>query len=512
MHPSGEAVEWVEDGEPAVIAPEELVENCDKLARAVRRELGEDQPVGFSGFQGTSRYGSAALASETAIVSCAVNGTRNDTLNGSSFALGRLVGGGELEADEAVSSLEGAARLCGLSETESRRTIESGFTAGLKHPRQRGAVTIPSGLAPPAGAGGAALRVDEPVLLRMADVEPESVRWLWPDRIPRGRLTLLAGMPGQGKSFATCDIAARISTGSAWPDGAPCEQGSVLFVAAEDDPADTVRPRLDAHGADVRRVHLLSGVRRHHNGKPVDAAFTLEDLAPLERALEDLRDVRLVVIDPIGSYMGTGANADKDTEVRAVLAPLAALASRSDAAVLIVAHTRKAQASHADDAVMGSRAFTGIARSVLHLMPDPDDPSRRLLLPGKSNLSAASGGLAFTIGGEPARVRWSDVPVTMTAADVLASGSGGSDGGAFNDACEWLRDVLCGGPVPSAELRRLAKEDGLAWRTVERAKPSVGVQSGRIEYDDDKPWACWLGTGQDAGGENSANSANSARV
>lgn len=354
-----------------------------------------------------------------------------------------------------------------------------------------------------------------PIVLRMADVEPEPVRWLWPGRLPRGRLALLAGMPGLGKSYFTTDAAARVSTGTAWPDGSPCELGSVLFVAAEDDPADTVRPRLDAHGADVERVHLLSGVRRRHHGKPVDAAFTLEDLAPLERALADLRDVRLVVVDPIGSYLGRGANADKDTEVRSVLAPLAALATKTDAAVLIVAHTRKAQAAHADDAVMGSRAFTGLARSVLHLLPDPDDtanPPRRLLLPGKNNLAAPPPGLAFTIGAEPARVRWSDAPVTMTAADVLARGSGGSDGGAFDDACEWLRDVLCGGPVPSAELRRLAKEDGLAWRTVERAKSAVGVQSGRIDYDDDKPWACWLGTGPDAGGENSANSANSARV
>lgn len=346
-----------------------------------------------------------------------------------------------------------------------------------------------------------------PIVLRLSDVTPEPVRWSWPGRLPRGRLALLAGMPGLGKSYFTIDAAARVSTGTAWPDGAPCDPGSVLFVAAEDDPSDTVRPRLDAHGADVERVHLLSGVRRRHNGKPVDAAFTLEDLAPLERALADLPDVRLVVVDPIGSYMGRGANADKDVEVRGVLAPLAALAQKTGVAVLIVAHTRKGTASHADDAVMGSRAFTGLALSVLHLLPDPDDPARRLLLPGKNNLAAPPPGLAFNIAGEPPRVAWSDVPVTMTAADVLARGSGGSDGGAFDDACEWVRDVLCGGPVPSAELKRLAKDDGLAWRTVERAKSAVGVQTGRIDYDDGKPWACWLGTGPDAGGENSANSA-----
>ncbi len=97
-------------------------------------------------------------------------------------------------------------------------------------------------------------------LICMADVAPVAVDWLWPGRIPAGRMTLLVGRPGEGKSFVTCDWAARISRGSPWPDGALCKMGSVILMSAEDDPGDTIRPRLDAAGADCSRIYLLRAV------------------------------------------------------------------------------------------------------------------------------------------------------------------------------------------------------------------------------------------------------------
>ena len=184
-------------------------------------------------------------------------------------------------------------------------------------------------------------------------------------------------------------------------------------------------------------------------------------------------------------------NSDKDSEVRALLAPLAAMARRLDFAVVIVAHTRKAIASHPDDAVMGSRGFTGIARSVLHLMADPDDESRRLLLPGKNNLAAPPLGLAYTITGDPARVVWEADPVTMTASDVLASmnGHGGRNG---DEPGDWLRDVLSDGPVPSAEIKERAKADGFGWRSIESAKTRIGAVATREGYASDGAWAWYI--------------------
>ncbi|WP_347246397.1 AAA family ATPase, partial [Thermogutta sp.] len=100
----------------------------------------------------------------------------------------------------------------------------------------------------------------QPMIIRLEDVQPVPVEWLWPKRIPMGRITLLVGKPGEGKSFLTCDFAARITTGTPWPDGSPCPKGSVLMLTLEDDPADTIRPRLDAMHADVGRVHVLRGL------------------------------------------------------------------------------------------------------------------------------------------------------------------------------------------------------------------------------------------------------------
>ncbi len=331
-----------------------------------------------------------------------------------------------------------------------------------------------------------------PVVLCMSDVEARPVRWVWPGRIPQGRLSLLVGRPGEGKSMLTMDWAALVTTGQPWPDGQACAGGSVVLVSGEDDPHEVIRPRLDAHGARVDRVHLLQAVVRvGKDGSAAEAMFTLADILPLEVLLERLPDCALVVIDPIGSFIGGEVDAHRENEVRGVLAPLAALAQRTGAAILLVAHQRKGAASHADDLVLGSRAFTGIARSVLHLMLDPDDSERRLLLPGKMNLSRPAAGLAFTIDGDPPRVRWEADPVAMTADGVLAAQAAG-DGGERtqpDEAADWLRDFLRDGPQLAKDVFRESKEAGFSKRTIERAKSQAGVVSHKAEFGGGWVWA-----------------------
>lgn len=318
-----------------------------------------------------------------------------------------------------------------------------------------------------------------PVLLRLSDVEPRNVLWLWEGRIPRGRISLLSGRPGEGKSMATMDWAARVTSGRDWPDGSPCAVGSVVLVAGEDDPYDTIRPRLDAHGADPTRVHLLQSVMHvGRGGVAREAAFTLADLRALESTLAQIPDCALVIVDPIGSFIGGAVDAHRDNEVRSILAPLAALAQRSLAAVLLVAHQRKGAAPHADDLVLGSRAFTGIARSVLHLLSDPDNEERRLLLPGKINLARPAAGLAFTIGSTPPRIEWEPDPVELTADGVLAAQASASGGRhTKRDVAEvWLQDFLSEGPRPALKVIAEAKAAGLAERTVRRAMDGAGVK------------------------------------
>ena len=339
-----------------------------------------------------------------------------------------------------------------------------------------------------------------PVLTCLADVEPREVSWLWPGRLPLGRLSLLVGRPGEGKSFLTADAAARVSTGTPWPDGSTCPRGSVLLMSAEDDPGDTIRPRLDAHHADVSRVHLLTAVRLVDDAGERERIVTLADVEAIESALRQLLDCRLIVVDPIGSYLGSGTDAHRDNEVRSVLAPIATLAEKYGPAVLVVAHRRKGVATNADDTAMGSRAFTGISRCVWHLSRDGEDKDRRLLLPGKNNLASEGTGLAFTIAGDPPQLTWERNPVAMTADDGLAAENAGPrkpgpDADVRDGAAEWLTTALADGPREAKELLDEWKNGhGGSKTTLERAKKSLGVESFR----DAVPGPWWWRLSKDA--------------
>ena len=328
----------------------------------------------------------------------------------------------------------------------------------------------------------------QPVLIRMSDVESREVQWLWRGRVALGRISLLVGMPGMGKSFLTAYMASRVTTRSPWPEGSPCPMGSVILISAEDDPGDTIRPRLDAHHADPARVHLLSMVVKKEKGKTRELMFTLQDLEALESSLQQIPDCKLIVIDPIGSFLGAKTDAYRDNEVRGVLAPVAQLAEKYGPAVVIVAHRRKTTSTFADDLALGSRAFTGIARTVLHLTRLPQDKARRLLLPGKNNLSAEGSGLAFTIGGTPPSICWERDPVNMTADDALAEEAKSSKTGpkpaARDRAAEWLQELLANGSKPVGNekdpehgtIRLAAKEAGVSWASVRRAQESLGIK------------------------------------
>ncbi len=333
-----------------------------------------------------------------------------------------------------------------------------------------------------------------PVLICMADVERTEIDWLWPGRIPLGRITMLVGQPGLGKSFLTCDMTARVTTGADWPDGKKCPTGSVILICGEDDPGDTIRPRLNAHGASVNRVHLLSMVRRiGEDGKLHEVMFTLADLPSLETALKAHRDCKLVVIDPIGSFIGGKVDTYRENEVREVLAPVAKLAEKYGATVLVVAHRRKASGNSADDLTMGSKGFTGIARAVWHLSRDPQNKERRLMLPGKNNLAREGDGLAFTIAGELPAIEWEKEPVMMNADEALAIENAGDGPGrpATNriEAEKWLKEQLADGQKhPVKELMAAAARAGLKHRTVERAATALAVRSEKSGFG---AGSCW---------------------
>jgi archaellum biogenesis ATPase FlaH len=325
-----------------------------------------------------------------------------------------------------------------------------------------------------------------------ADIEPELVRWLWPGRIPLGKLTLLIGDPGLGKSLVTVDLAARLSRGVAFPDGAACERGSTIFVSAEDDKADTIRPRLDAAGADVSRVHVLESVRISlPDGGTAEKGFSLEsDIAHLEAALEKLTDIRLIVIDPLSAYLG-GTDSHSNAEIRGLLSPIAAMAARQHVAILAVSHLRKSPGAAVHRAI-GSIAFAAAARAVWAVALDPADAERRLMLPVKQNLSAPASGLAFRViapnDTSAARLEWQPGTVSLRADDVLGE-SAEHDGGALGEAKEWLAGVLADGLVAARDIQRQAKGAGIAWRTVRRAADSLQITRRKQSFGGGWEWS-----------------------
>jgi RecA-family ATPase len=180
-------------------------------------------------------------------------------------------------------------------------------------------------------------------LRRVSNITSRPVQWLCPGRVARGKVTMLAGHPGLGKSQLALAIAAILTTGGRWPaDGARAQIGSAIILSAEDDPEDTIRPRLDAAGADLARCHVIGAVcDRGHGGRETRRGFSVvDDLPRLAMALSEIGDAALVVIDPITAYLGA-TDSHRNAEVRAALAPLAELAAQYRVAVLAISHLRK---------------------------------------------------------------------------------------------------------------------------------------------------------------------------
>jgi hypothetical protein len=333
------------------------------------------------------------------------------------------------------------------------------------------------------------------IVRRLHECQPKSLRWLWPGRIPAGKLTLLVGDPGLGKSFLTLDLAARITRGQPFPSCADEETdseaddglaGSVVLLSAEDDVSDTICPRLIAAEADLSRVAALEAVQTidPETGRARQQSFCLAyDLDVLEETIAKLDDCRLVVIDPITAYLG-GKDSHNNAEIRELLMPLSALAARTGVAVLAINHLNKANQGPAIYRAMGSVAFAATARSALAVLRDPCDAEARVLVSLKNNLASTAAGLRYrvvsTTNRQAARVSWENTPIRMTAEEIMsATAQAQSAGAATAEACDWLLAALKDGSQSAAELKSLAKNDGIRERTLLRAKGRLGILTRR---------------------------------
>ena len=320
-------------------------------------------------------------------------------------------------------------------------------------------------------------------LVLVADVDHEQVRWLWPDRIPLGKVTVLDGDPGTGKSTLTLTIAAKVTTSSPFPDGTRPEVGDTILLSAEDDIGDTIRQRLEAAGADLTRCWVLPDV--HPEGAPPRPPelpelpadlFLLEDLVKSKAAA-------LVVVDPLMAFLAGQVDAHRDQDVRRVLASLGYMAARTGAAVVIVRHLRKGAGS-AIEKGSGSIGIIGAARAGLLVAPDPEDEGRRVLALTKSNLAKMPQALAYRLVDDEryscARVVWDGV-TSHTATDLLRP----PDPDAAPQQAEAvaiLREILTEQPMLARNVERLAAQAGIAKTTLHRARKSLGVITRREGY------------------------------
>ncbi len=315
-------------------------------------------------------------------------------------------------------------------------------------------------------------------VVRLSDVKVERVSWLWQDRIPFGKLTVLEGHPGTGKSTFTIELAACITTGTTLPGGPQHPPSDVLVLTAEDGVADTVRPRLEAARGDATRVHVVEGIVDEDGG--LGFPGLPDDISAIAAAIEDAA-ARLVILDPLTAYLGGAVNSYKDHDVRRALAPLAKVAEQTGAAVVVVRHLTKQTGGQAITAGGGSIGIIGAARSGLLVARDPDDPDRRVLAVSKSNLAKLADSLSFRLEDTDgyARVRWEGTSA-HSADRLVAVPSDPEEKSALDEARELLADWLRDGPMLQKEVQRLAREAGVSEKTLRRAKQAGGVESVRV--------------------------------
>jgi archaellum biogenesis ATPase FlaH len=236
----------------------------------------------------------------------------------------------------------------------------------------------------------------------LSDVETQQVDWLWQRRIPLGKITILDGDPGMGKSLLSIFIAACVSTGHPMPDGTPGKQGKVILIAPEDAAEDTIKPRVEAAGGDPSQVLLLDNIEQLNlkdtkKIKFAERPFSLsQDMKILENAIKQL-GIILVVIDPFMAVLGRNIDSSRDQDVREVLTPLAQVAERTGCAFLIIRHLNKGSSDNILYRGSGSIGIIAVARIGLLVAHDPDDEQKRVFATIKNNLSKIAPNLSYQI-------------------------------------------------------------------------------------------------------------------
>lgn len=354
-------------------------------------------------------------------------------------------------------------------------------------------VTANRYVTPPPPPGSYESRIRSVVSVMGNEVIIRPIKWLWPGRFALGKISMIVGEPGLGKSQVCSSIASIVSNGGKWPaDRAPSVRGSVIILSAEDDPQDTLAPRLIAAGADMSKICMWQGIRVFNNdGSEEHRLFSImDDCGFLEAKIDEIGDVRLVIIDPVSAYMGA-ADSHKNSETRVAMYPIQKLAEKRNFAVIFISHLNKNAGYSALNRVQGSVGMPAASRAVWGVTKDQDNPLRRLFMPIKNNIGIDHKGLAYTIEGYEIRsddegeegeegtvntscIMWENELVDKESEDAFKVNSD-EDREDKSDAQHFLRSTLNDGPVTVATIEREAKGAGYQMHMLRKVAKKMDI-------------------------------------
>ncbi len=441
-------------------------------------------------------YVGKAVEKSVAKIMLAAVGERNNILNKEAYSLAGLINTGLLSRDMIEDRLAEAARMAGLDAAEIKATIRSGINKGIGKPRfipdprpsndAKPTFESPETQTPPPDES----EVDDPpptgqtppLTINMAKVKPLKVEWLIPNRIPKRFLTVFAGRTAVGKSFVAHDLIARLTTGSEIPDGRGlCFDPGGALIIGEDSAEYVLAPRLIAAGADMTRINTMTW--------DAMAKYSLSDIGMLDQACSEVPGgVSLIMIDPPTNFL-KNINENRNDDVRQLIMNVVAWCFTKDLAFIFVLHTNKAggKGLEALARVMGSVAWTTTARIAHSFTMDPDDASRCLWVPMKSNIGPVVKGLAYRITKEdPVIIDW--LGEVDTTSDEAFNGEKRNRADVatdwlldrFRERLEWTSDEL----FSRGEKEGISRNAIFAARKVlnpPRAKKRV-QESGKDEY------------------------------
>ncbi|MEJ6397310.1 AAA family ATPase [Yoonia sp. 208BN28-4] len=305
---------------------------------------------------------------------------------------------------------------------------------------------------------------------KLSEFERKEVEWLWEPLIPRGMMTIIEGDPDVGKSYLAMHIAAEISKGGSLPGGASLKKGRVLYFSQEDDPAYTMRPRIEDMGGKVHRIKVHVG----------DSVFDENGLNMLAAYVVDWKP-DLIIIDPLVGYVGSNVDFFRANEIRPVLRALSDIAEIAKCGLLVIRHLTKGKHDKAMHQGGGSVDFIAFVRSALRVAVHPERDDIRVIAHFKHNLSKRGASQSYELLAQEPPLR----PKVVWRGEVDISiddlhGGARKEPSELDHAIKFLCSELANGKVPSKQIADRADSFGIAKKTLERAKEEIGIKPKKV--------------------------------